>query len=82
MYQLNFLQEFAKAVELEFVKTDLIPTFTNLSSDEQVLYVCLFIVSFVACSKNNLNVQYLLHCRKQAIGYYKKSETPKRFIQS
>ena len=74
MYQLNFLQEFAKAVELEFVKTDLIPTFTNLSSDEQVLHVFLFIIS--------LNVQYLLHCRKQAIGYYKKSETPKRFIQS
>jgi hypothetical protein len=74
MYQFNFLQEFAKAVELEFVKTDLIPTFTNLSSDEQVLHVFLFIIS--------LNVQYLLHRRKQAIGYYKKSETPKRFIQS
>ena len=34
---INFLQEFAKVVELEFVKTDLIPTFTSLSSDEQVL---------------------------------------------
>lgn len=31
-------QEFAKVVELEFVKTDLIPTFTSLSTDEQVLW--------------------------------------------
>ena len=42
------LQEFAKAVELEFVKTDLIPTFTNLSSDEQVSYV-VFELSFTTC---------------------------------
>ena len=35
-YLLLVFQEFAKVVELEFVKTDLIPTFTNLSSDEQV----------------------------------------------
>ena len=33
---INSLQEFAKVVEIEFVKTDLIPTFTSLSSDEQV----------------------------------------------
>ena len=40
------LQEFAKVVELEFVKTDLIPTFTNLSSDEQVL-LCISLLSLI-----------------------------------
>lgn len=34
MYVLPF-QEFAKCVELEFVKADLVPMFNNLATDEQ-----------------------------------------------
>lgn len=30
------LGEFAKVLELEYVKNDIIPLFTNLASDEQV----------------------------------------------
>ena len=33
------LGEFAKAVEAEYVKSDLIPMFVNLASDEQVGYL-------------------------------------------
>ena len=31
-----FQQEFAKVVEIDFVKSDLIPMFNNLANDEQV----------------------------------------------
>ena len=33
------LGEFAKAVELEYLKSDVIPMFVNLAADEQVSYL-------------------------------------------
>jgi len=38
------LGEFAKAIELEYLKSDLIPLFTALAADEQVTYLCCYIV--------------------------------------
>jgi len=37
------LGEFAKAIELEYLKSDLIPLFTALAADEQVSTVCIFV---------------------------------------
>ena len=39
------LQEFAKVVEIDFVKSDLIPMFNNLANDEQVT-ICLQMLLF------------------------------------
>ena len=36
MLEYFLLKEFAKAVEIEFVKSDLIPMFNSLANDEQV----------------------------------------------
>lgn len=33
------LGEFAKVIELEYLKSDLVPLFTALASDEQVSYL-------------------------------------------
>ena len=49
------LGEFAKVVETEYLKSDLIPLFTTLAADEQVgnvgnfYLLLLFLVAFVIC---------------------------------
>ena len=45
------LGEFAKVVELEYLKTDLIPMFVSLAQDEQVLYLINFIINcnYISC---------------------------------
>lgn len=45
------LGEFAKVVEVEYLKTDLIPMFVALAQDEQVGAYCFiyFIISFYLC---------------------------------
>lgn len=40
------LGEFAKVVELEYLKTDLIPMFVSLAQDEQVIFIFLFNLVF------------------------------------
>lgn len=37
------LGEFAKAVEVDILKSDLIPLFTALAQDEQVTYCCRYL---------------------------------------
>lgn len=39
------LGDFAKAVEIEYLKSDLIPLFTALAQDEQVRCTFLYIIS-------------------------------------
>lgn len=47
------LGEFAKVVELEYLKTDLIPMFVSLAQDEQVSCYCfkLYIVFFLVLAQ-------------------------------
>lgn len=65
------LGEFAKVIELDYLKSDLIPLFTALAADEQVIIViphCYgnYVASFHLCLDNCMNSIYLL--RFEAVG--------------